>query len=445
MFKTAFSSAQPQGPSEFFTVNPQQICNANPHITITYSGPIKPQKGFISEREDGAGYTAVSQDFIFEWKWENAHFMSGSGLGPFVVYWLTDGEKTVELTITSTQTPENKIVIRKKVKIATPEVTAKWSHATCTNPKARVKLFGENGVEPYAFSMDGVHFQDDPNFEMVPGRYEIWVRDALGCADTKTIDIFPVQELSINLPADTTICAGASLYLPVVGNATQYVWEPGPGISNINATEQVVRPMETTTYTVTGTLDCKTAAKSVTVRVTPAMTLQLTPDTQVEPNTPVQLTALSPEVSGIANVRYQWNPPTGLDDPQVYNPIATVDRDQFYAVEVSSPEGCSVRGNVRITVRAKSFLILMPDVFTPNGDGLNDTFHPENGSEIRFQDFKIYNRWGEVVFASANNAFVWDGKVGGRDAQEGNYLYRIEGTTFQGRKVTKEGVLLLKR
>jgi gliding motility-associated-like protein len=68
--------------------------------------------------------------------------------------------------------------------------------------------------------------------------------------------------------------------------------------------------------------------------------------------------------------------------------------------------------------------IYIPSAFTPNGDGLNDTFGVK-GEGIQQYHIYIYNRWGEVIFESTNPKQTWDGRVNGNPSEQGSYVYQL--------------------
>lgn len=78
--------------------------------------------------------------------------------------------------------------------------------------------------------------------------------------------------------------------------------------------------------------------------------------------------------------------------------------------------------------------LLIPNIFTPNGDGANDLWFIYNGSNINNNNtVLIVNRWGEVIKSGNLIGFTWDGKTAtGEDCTEGLYFYRIEGTKING-------------
>ncbi|MDZ4810503.1 MAG: gliding motility-associated C-terminal domain-containing protein, partial [Bacteroidota bacterium] len=89
--------------------------------------------------------------------------------------------------------------------------------------------------------------------------------------------------------------------------------------------------------------------------------------------------------------------------------------------------------------------IYVPTGFTPNGDGKNDRFTPFPVGMKSYNYFRIYNRWGQIVFSSTNLHDGWDGKLGGRDQQSGIYVWMIEGVTNDNRVITRKGTVSLIR
>jgi gliding motility-associated-like protein len=68
----------------------------------------------------------------------------------------------------------------------------------------------------------------------------------------------------------------------------------------------------------------------------------------------------------------------------------------------------------------------MPNVFTPDGNLTNDFCVPVKQSNVSIQKFTVYNRWGNIVFESSNQAINWDGKISGNEASEGVYFYVVK-------------------
>jgi gliding motility-associated-like protein len=89
-------------------------------------------------------------------------------------------------------------------------------------------------------------------------------------------------------------------------------------------------------------------------------------------------------------------------------------------------------------------IMLIPDIFTPNGDTHNDKFEVKSIFTNSFR-IRIYSRWGEVVFQSENSIDGWDGNINGKPAADGYYVYKIDATTTKNEPITKMGSLMLVR
>ncbi|MDZ4823689.1 MAG: gliding motility-associated C-terminal domain-containing protein [Flavobacteriales bacterium] len=121
-------------------------------------------------------------------------------------------------------------------------------------------------------------------------------------------------------------------------------------------------------------------------------------------------------------VSYIWSPETYLDDPNIQNPVSTPEQTTTYVVE-GTVGGCTVTDLVTVEVGPP---IEIFNTFTPNSDGINDTWNM-NGIE-RFPNCKVslFSRWGQNVFRSTGYTQPWDGTNGGSFLPTGTYYYVIE-------------------
>ncbi len=128
---------------------------------------------------------------------------------------------------------------------------------------------------------------------------------------------------------------------------------------------------------------------------------------------------------------YAWSPASGLDDPNLPDPLASpVTSTEYIVVLRDSLSNCAARDTIRIQVVDPATVdcsdILLPTAFTPNGDGLNDRFgisNPFAAGEILV--FQVFDRWGNIVFETRDPLDRWDGRYKGQDVNPGTYLYRI--------------------
>ena len=93
-----------------------------------------------------------------------------------------------------------------------------------------------------------------------------------------------------------------------------------------------------------------------------------------------------------------------------------------YTVRIVDANGCKTFFDVEKTERFPR--LYMPNAFTPNGDGMNDTFKPVTDCELDY-NFQIFNRWGRVVFTSEDIQAGWDGLINNQEAPPGQYSYVI--------------------
>ena len=107
------------------------------------------------------------------------------------------------------------------------------------------------------------------------------------------------------------------------------------------------------------------------------------------------------------------------------------------AYKTGSPQVFSISNEVEIIPQMAFYI---PNTFTPNGDGLNDTFGI-SGEAIKDFNLQIFNRWGQLVFQSGNPNERWDGSFNGEQVPQGVYVYRLSAQGPSGKKETKEGNL----
>ena len=126
----------------------------------------------------------------------------------------------------------------------------------------------------------------------------------------------------------------------------------------------------------------------------------------------------------------------------------TINREAYYTVKLTVTNlslGCNDIATKTITVLDHCY-IDVPTAFTPNNDGLNDNFGPHNALKADNYQFKVYNRWGQLVFESTNWRERWDGKIKGIPQQPGVFVWMLRYTNRDTKKpVFKKGTVTLIR
>ena len=140
---------------------------------------------------------------------------------------------------------------------------------------------------------------------------------------------------------------------------------------------------------------------------------------------------------------FSWFPPEGLSSIAVPDPVATPDVSTQYVVTATTENGCVVKDSISIYVSAESILG-MPNAFTP-GTGDNKEYRIFLRGAANINHFRIYNRWGNLVFETKDINKGWDGSWKGAPQPFGVYIYEIEAVTSAGRTFKKTGNLTLLR
>jgi gliding motility-associated-like protein len=89
--------------------------------------------------------------------------------------------------------------------------------------------------------------------------------------------------------------------------------------------------------------------------------------------------------------------------------------------------------------------IFIPSAFTPNSDGLNDVLRPIVAGMKQLNYFRVFNRWGQMLFTTSAIGQGWDGRLSGKLQASGTYVYMISATDYTGKVVTKKGTIVLIR
>lgn len=247
---------------------------------------------------------------------------------------------------------------------------------------------------------------------------------------------------------DGYICYGQNYTLQASGG-TVYSWSPSTYLSATNVASPVSTPPKDITYTLSVVSDINGCASlvtdQVTIDVTPPIKINVYPsDTIGYPADTFRLLAVPNDPDATTFV---WTPSTGLSNPSVPNPVVTigpVGDDRIYQVTASTRAGCKGDAYVRVRVY-KGPDIYVPTGFTPNGDGRNDRLTPFPVGIRQLRYFRVYNRWGQLVFSTSRLHEGWDGTIAGTRQPTGAYVWMIEALTNDNRVITRKGTVTLIR
>jgi len=205
-------------------------------------------------------------------------------------------------------------------------------------------------------------------------------------------------------------------------------------------------PTNTTSYILTATNPSSGCPKpsydTVTVTVLPKVKAFAGNDTVIIAGLPLQLKATG-------GVSYQWAPATGLDNPNIQGPIALLDGNPEYVtylVTVADQAGCIDTASITIRVYKTGPEIFVPSGFTPNGDGRNDVFRPIYVGMRTIDYFRVYNRWGDLIYSNNQaDGKGWDGSIKGLKQNSGTFIWMVRATDILGKVHFKKGTVFLFR
>ena len=214
-----------------------------------------------------------------------------------------------------------------------------------------------------------------------------------------------------------SICENTGINLKAFGGI-DYTWSPIIGLSSTNSDETFASPKDSTTYQVKISNGVCYEFKEIKVNVIKNATANAGADQKIFNG---KSTTLNGKITG-DDVSYFWTPTDFLDDPTKLNPISSPNRDITYTLNVISANCMSSSDNVFIKVYPK---IVIPNSFSPNGDGFNDVWDIPAASAFPNPKLKIINRYGALMYQSTGEFKPWTGKLNGKDLPIGSYYYTI--------------------
>ncbi|MBA2498795.1 MAG: PKD domain-containing protein [Chitinophagaceae bacterium] len=265
-----------------------------------------------------------------------------------------------------------------------------------------------------------------------------------GCNAADEVLVTLVPYPIANAGPDTLICYESSAQLNGSANGTSFTWTPGGTLDNPNILNPISTPPSTTNYVLAAfdTQGCpKPGYDTVVITVLPPMGAFAGNDTAVVIGQPLQFNA-------IGGVTYTWQPGTGLNDPTIPNPIGIYDGsfDSIrYQVSISNLAGCTETAFISVKIYNVEPQVFVPTAFTPNGDGRNDLFRPIAVGMKSFDFFRVYNRWGQMIFSTTVSGQGWDGRIKGNEQGTNSFVWIVQGTDYLDRPFFKKGMVTLIR
>lgn len=259
-----------------------------------------------------------------------------------------------------------------------------------------------------------------PNIQLsASGMYKVVGTTNSGCknADSTILQVYP-NATAISSKG-VTICEGTSTTLLAEGGV-RFQWQPSESLSNDTIANPVASPKNNTTYhvRVTNQYGCSDTS-SVRIGVWKKPVADAGPDVKTRLGFPV---VLQGSAKG-SDVNWYWTPAIDISTTALLRPVTNPANSATYTLHVTSLHGCGIAtDDVKVHVFDK---VSVPNVFSPNGDGINDTWNIELLDLFTDADINIYNRYGQIVYHSKGYSTKWNGTSNGSPLPVGTYYYHI--------------------
>lgn len=269
--------------------------------------------------------------------------------------------------------------------------------------------------------------------------YKVTGTDLHGCKNTNEVRVSLKTKTVSTGHGDTTICFGAIVQLWDSG-ATKFKWLPPAGLNDPTSGMPLASPDITTNYMIIAQIgSCIPDTNFIQVIVNPEPQVDAGPDQTIVAGASADIRA-----SGSNIYKVSWSSDSTLSCKNCMTPKATPFQTTVYVIDVTSIAGCPNSDTVVINVYCDKSQIFLPNTFTPNGDGQNDVFYPRGRGISIVKSFRIYNRWGQLLFERNNiqlndAANAWDGYYNGDYARPDVYVYVIDAVCNAGDNVNLKG------
>lgn len=259
------------------------------------------------------------------------------------------------------------------------------------------------------------------------------------------VGVYFIPQTGITISASRdSICLGDSVVLKAItqnpGNLPLYQWMVNGkafGPDSVQFITHILKDQDQINCSLQSSLPCSPSVSSntLTFHVSQAPVVKLPPAYFLVSSKSVQL---NPQIMGDA-FRYEWTPSEGLSNPNIPNPIASPLSNTFYQLKVETYTGCSVISSTWVYL---IYDLDIPNIFSPNHDGINDTWNIKHLSDFPNSTLSVFNRYGQKVFNSVGYPNPWDGNYQGTPLPLATYYYIID--LKNGYKILSGSITLIR-
>jgi gliding motility-associated-like protein len=285
------------------------------------------------------------------------------------------------------------------------------------------------------------------------GTYYIKATTATGCFVIKpvTVTLIPAPTFVVTNPAAVCSPATVNLTSPTVTAGS----DPGLTYTYWTDAATTIALANPGAVSVSGTYYIKataaggctfTKAVQVIVKINESLQSIRYPTVATSPNTPTQLNARNPG----SNFTYSWKPPVGLNSYVVRNPIFNYNTQTEYTITITPPDGnCPIVDTLLVVLRVTQpgckSTVDVPKAWSPNADGHNDKLYPLTMCIKQLKYFRVFNRWGQLMFETNIIGQGWDGVFTNKPQVMDVYTWTLEAVGEDGVYYKRAGNSVLMR
>lgn len=275
---------------------------------------------------------------------------------------------------------------------------------------------------------------------LAAGNYTCTVTDSKGCTFPVSVTITQPNQIEAAITTTAAVCtlANGGATINATGGKSPYSfsWSTGgngSSVSNLAAGNYSVNVTDANSCVRTFTF---------TISSTNTLTINAGPDQMIGLGTTTNVSLQNPQSGWIIN----WSPPTNLGCSTCPSTSASPLENTTYTVTVTDNKGCVATDQITILVADRcpesDDDIFISNIISPNGDGVDDEIHVI-AQGVRKIDWRVFNRWGEMVFKSEHVTDGWNGYFRGLPGEDGVYVYYLKITCRDGTIIDKKGNITL--
>lgn len=278
-----------------------------------------------------------------------------------------------------------------------------------------------------------------------PGNYTLTqiLQSADGCIDSlsKPVKIFtpPVSDFAVGSPCTYSTTTFTNTSIIENGDIPVYTWVVAG--NRFNSKDISYSYPRQGLYPVT--LKAITDKCTDTVSITKQISILNAPS--AKKNTIRAASGVDTKLTTLnSGIKFSWSPTTNINNNDVAEPIFNGGNAMRYTATITTANDCKVVDTVEVQLFSK-ISVFVPTGFSPNGDGKNDRLSPILVGIAELNYFRIWNRWGQLVFESKTAKPGWDGTVAGVPQLTGTFVWEISATDGTGKPFREKGLVTILR